>query len=139
MIKQWTNDKGVKYLFVSVPVDAYDFVIRQADRIYESHNQVLAYKTHARWERFKKENWNWSTRNEKLNFIGLTKDLTEVQRINIVDEGFNAYNEPTFKLYGNITVSGSYVATALESLSTLIIQHLGFKESDNVAILEVTG
>lgn len=169
MINQFTNDKGVKYLFVEVPVDAYDFVIRQADRIYESHNQVLAYKTPTRWERFKKENWNWSTRSEKLKFIGLSKDLTEDLANAIVDskcsftkhfvkpESLNPleekiingetvwiechkklYKDYFFKPhYRNLCHAGS-VPAAIESLSTLII-HLGFKETDNVAVLEVTG
>lgn len=67
--------------------------------------------------------------NDKLNEYLLSleiiklSEITEEQASEIVEDGFNAYNEHSFKLYNDIIVSGSYVVTALQSFYSLLESH----------------
>lgn len=121
MIKQWTNDKGVKYLFVEVPGNTSSISIE--DNIWYSR---LYYFTNK---------WSGITV-PKCNKIGLSKELTEEQRKEIVISKY--LNEISETRYFKHDREWDYVATsATESGQSLLI-HAGFKETDNIAVLEVT-
>ena len=117
MIKQFTNNKEIKYLFVVVPEDANMFAFDS--NIWYTR---LFYFT---------DKWNW-IKLPKGNYekTGLSKDLiTEEQWKEIVERE----NDKKFIRYSDYTRRCNTVTEYGLSL----IKSLGFKENDNVLVLKV--
>ena len=83
MIKQWTNDKGVKYLFVEVPKDAHSLEI--IDNQFDGGKHICFLRGIPDYAC----EYTCNVPNSSL-IIGLSKDLTEEQCEVIVDKYFHS-------------------------------------------------
>ena len=147
MIKSFTNDKGVKYLFVGVPEASIQHQVYMGCLVYKEPNYEN-WATHEEMEHpikcqeyldrtEGKEQYKDAAINLKCDakFIGLSKDLTEEQ----CDKNTDEYYHSCGTLNGYIDYRDETQTDCPKESVYTLMESLGFKESDNIAVLEVTG
>ena len=128
MIKQWTNDKGVKYLFVEVPKDSIQHQVYMGCLVYKEPNYE-----------------NWATDEEIENPIKCQEYLDRT-------EGKEQYKDAAINLKCEAKLIGITQfmfgddwekvlnCDDAKSKAFSLLFDLGFENShNNIAVLEVTG